>query len=207
MIKKIIIPLSLLSLLVAALSVFWQQEVKYLLPTPVPADYQPVSLQEAIQLEGTGLQINDKPALLHFFNPNCPCSRFNIDHFVSLVKEYGHQVDFKVVIQYSTDTLAVRELLDSYDVQLPIIADSEEMLASRCGVYATPQAVILNTDGSLFYRGNYNRSRYCTDKKTSYARLALEAITSGIAAAPISPMATTAYGCSLTDKTDHFYIF
>ena len=60
---------------------------------------------------------------------------------------------------------------EKYDLSIPVYFDST--IAAGCGVYSTPQAVIINTDQRLHYRGNYNKSHYCTDKKTNNARPAV----------------------------------
>ena len=76
------------------------------------------------------------------------------------------------------------------------ILDADGSLGRALGVYSTPQAVILNGDGTLFFRGNYNLSRYCADAKTEYARLALE---HALAHTPYTAPegANIAYGCEL----------
>ncbi len=111
--------------------------------------------------------------LLHFFNPGCPCSRFNLDHIRELTRTYGERVNIVAVLEEdSTDTL-----IDGFRrTGLPIqaVVDSNRTLATAVGVYSTPQAVILDTRGTLIYRGNYNSSRYCVDRRTEYARIALD---------------------------------
>jgi hypothetical protein len=71
-------------------------------------------------------------------------------------------------------------------------------LAASCGVYSTPQAVILSPGKQLFFRGNYNSSRYCTNKKSEYARQALDNLLHNL---PVvhNPSAITAYGCRLAN--------
>jgi hypothetical protein len=84
---------ALLALIFGAIScVFWQDDMVYRLPTPVPDGYQCV-------VPGTSLDVaellpiaTDKPVFVHFFNPRCPCSKFNIPHFRSLVRSYGDRI-------------------------------------------------------------------------------------------------------------------
>jgi hypothetical protein len=78
---------------------------------------------------------------------------------------------------------------------VPVLRDTT--LAARCGVYSTPQAVIIDAHENLFYRGNYNRARYCTDEKTSFAKMALEGLLHNDLAQSFSPLALKAYGCQL----------
>ena len=54
------------------------------------------------------------------------------------------------------------------------------------------------TDASLpTYRGNYNVTRYCRERETEFARLAIESVLSGRTPPPFPAAATTAYGCPL----------
>src|SRR6188474_1034038 len=92
--KKHIIIVFLALIFTAIAVLFWHQEFKYSLPTPVPENYKVVNLGNAIQIPEELRSKNNKPVFLHFFNPDCPCSKFNVPHFKSLVKQYGNQATF-----------------------------------------------------------------------------------------------------------------
>lgn len=173
---------------------FWYNQLRYSLPTPVPANYKSVRNGEKIVLRKNLQFNNDKPVFLHFFNPDCPCSRFNIDQFKSLVKSYQSQVNFAVVLM-TTKPYTAAEVQNRFGITVPIVADST--IAVSCGVYSTPQAVVLNNKKELYYRGNYNKSRYCTDKKTSYASIALTNILHKKTTLRLDQYALKAYGCTL----------
>jgi hypothetical protein len=175
--------------------VFWFQEWKYSLPTPVPTNYHAVNSGTYVSLKSIhGLEQSSKPLFLHFFNPNCPCSRFNISYFKTLVKEYGHKIDFAVVVLTSS-RYTEKDIQRKFDLALPVVFDSS--YAAACGVYSTPQAAIINTDKSLYYRGNYNKSRYCTDKKTNYAQIAIDSLLAEQKQPLLGRAATVSYGCTL----------
>lgn len=196
--KKLLIGLWLVVLVAAVSALFWYNQYKYTLPTPVPHNYKTVSSGTAIKLS-PGLQLNyGKPVLLHFFNPDCPCSRFNITHVKSLIKQYKNKAGFAVVLVTNKD-VSPQEVKQKYDLDVPVIND--RALAVACGVYSTPQAVILNGQHQLVYRGNYNSSRYCTNKKTEYARQALNDVLQDVPVVT-PPMAATAYGCSLANNAN-----
>jgi len=176
--------------------IFWYQEWRYSLPTPVPTNYHAINSGTAVSIKDIpGLEHSSKPLFLHFFNPNCPCSRFNISHFKSLVKEYGNKIDFAVVALTSNKRYTEKDIQQKFDLSLPVVFDSS--YAAACGVYSTPQAAIINTDKSLFYRGNYNKSRYCTDKETNYAQIAIDALLAEQKQPRLDPAATVSYGCTL----------
>lgn len=178
--------------------IFWEQELQYTQPTPVPQDYVPVSMEEAVKIDVPMLMENDKPKFLHFYNPECPCSRFNAPHFSSLIRKHGSVVDFYMVVSLDEHVSAVKE---TFGNGIEVIRDKEKEVAKACGVYATPQAVIIDQNKMLFYKGNFNKSRYCTDPETNFAALALEALLKQEPAPVMTPLATTAYGCALGKRS------
>ncbi len=193
MIRTGLVALWLLALVTAVGSLFWYQDWVYQRPTPVPDMYSPVQTGSVIDVPPLVAVQPDKPVFFHFFNPDCPCSRFNRPHFQALVKQFGGQVNFAVVVM-STRTYSAEQIQQKLGLAIPILTDSS--LASSCGVYATPQAVLLDARHRLYYRGNYNRSRYCTDEQTSYAKQALTGLLTR-SGRVTDERALTAYGCSL----------
>jgi hypothetical protein len=193
--KKILVALWLVLLVTAVGSLFWYNQYRYSLPTPVPANYKAISTGTFIRLPRNLYAATNKPVFLHFFNPDCPCSRFNINHVKALIKQYGSQASFAVVLVTAKHYTA-EQIQDRFGLNIPIVRDAA--LAAACGVYSTPQAVILSSDKQLFFRGNYNSSRYCTNKKSEYARQALGNLLHNL---PVvhNPSATTAYGCRLAN--------
>lgn len=174
--------------------IFWYNDYVYSLPTPIPAGYQKVANGKHIDVNPALRFANGKPVFLHFFNPDCPCSRFNITHFKTLVKEYGAQANFAVILMTDKYYTAA-QVKQKFDIDVPVIIDPA--LALACGVYSTPQAAILNNNGNLYYRGNYNSSRYCNNQKTEYARMALTALLNNAQPVKFNQLALTAYGCRL----------
>jgi hypothetical protein len=184
------------------IGLFWYQEGRYLLPTPLPKDYRVILPGEAIRYDSVLVpQRHGKPILLHFFNPDCPCSRFNIKHFYSLQRNYKDKIDFFVVVEGPEKVQAAKRLIDT---DITILVDADERLAKICGVYSTPQAALIQTDNRLYFRGNYNRSRYCTSRETNYVEMALDSIVANKQAPHFSELATLSYGCSLHEED---YIF
>lgn len=195
--SQALVILWLTALAAAIVALFWRNEFVYNLPTPVPVNYTKVDTGQQIHFAAFEIPHNSKPLFIHFFNPGCPCSRFNITHFKAIVKEYRNEVNFAMVV-LSPQQFTEAEIREKYDVDMPVYFDST--IAAACGVYATPQAVILNTEQQLVYRGDYNKSRYCTDKKTEYARLALSGLLQNKTYA-FNQFALKAYGCQLPKCT------
>ncbi|QHT68613.1 redoxin domain-containing protein [Rhodocytophaga rosea] len=202
--KRILLASSLLVIIFGSIgAIFWYQESQYLLPTPVPRNYHPVAIGQSITTEDQLLPYfqSGKPVFLHFFNPHCPCSRFNIEHFSSLVKTYGQQLTFIAVIQTEDDINASAHFEGKYDLHIPVVVDTNKQIAKAYGVYATPQAVLITKNNSIYYRGNYNKSRYCTNKNSNFAQMAIDSLLAGNHTPEFIELASKAYGCELPDST------
>ncbi|MEO6547424.1 MAG: hypothetical protein ABIN94_05470 [Ferruginibacter sp.] len=174
---------------------FWFNEWKYSLPTPVPQQYHAVKANEYVDITGKFVPTKNGPVFLHFFNPDCPCSRFNIPHFKTLALKYADKINFAIVVMTTDKSYTEESIRRKYGVTVPVLFDTS--LAGICGVYSTPQAVLLNNDHMLYYRGNYNRDRYCTDVKSNYAQIAIESLLDAHISPTFNRYALTAYGCSL----------
>jgi len=175
-------------------ALFWYHDWVYQLPTPVPRNYVPVATGTKINLDQKLSNPDGKPLLLHFYNPDCPCSRFNKSHFQSLVRAFSDDVKFMVVV-LSDKKFSVDDIQDKIGAEIPVSFD--QSLATQCGVYSTPQAALIDTDHKLYYRGNYNASRYCTDENTAYAKIALEGLLQKESLPILGRKALTSYGCTM----------
>ncbi|GAB2838326.1 thioredoxin domain-containing protein [Ferruginibacter profundus] len=197
--KKVIAITVLLTTFSCIGFLFWYSEWRYALPTPVPAAYHAVAVGEHIDISAKFAFKKNQPVFLHFFNPDCPCSRFNVPHFKELAGTYGKQISFAVVVMMKDNEYSEAAIRKKFGITVPVLFDTS--IARECGVYSTPQAVLLTADQSLYYRGNYNKSRYCADKKTNYAQSAIEALLSNRQQPVFNAYALTAYGCSLPGST------
>jgi thioredoxin-related protein len=194
--KKVLVITWVIILFGAIGVLFWYNELQYQLPTPIPVNYKAVNPGELVKFNAKLKTDTSKPLFLHFFNPVCPCSRFNIKMFKSLVAQYGQQVNFVIVV-ISDKTYTAKEICDKFDLNIPVTFD--QSLATACGVYSTPQVALIDNKGKLYYRGNYNISRYCTDEKTNYAKQAINGLLANNMKLTFSKLALTSYGCRLTN--------
>lgn len=192
--RKILVVCLLILIISGIATIFWYQAYVYSIPTDVPHDYQVVNNGTRILLEKHIDIKPGKPVFIHFFNPECPCSRFNLKEFKSIAQYKSPEATFVVVV-LGPEKYSVQEIRERFHIDYPIVFDKS--LARECGVYSTPQAVILNKDFRLHYRGNYNRNRYCSDSKTSFARIALDQLSNREQEFKFGPSALKAYGCSI----------
>lgn len=195
--RKIILAGWLLIMISTIGILFWHNEWKYNLPTPLPLNYKPVPTGTHINLSSLHQLKKGRPVFLHFFNPACPCSRFNMQHFRSLVKKYDNRISFALVLIDDENNWTEKKIKEKYGLDIPVYADRS--IAKSCGVYSTPQAAIIDTDNKLYFRGNYNRSRYCTDEKTNYAQIAIDSLLHHDLSPILNASAFKSYGCVLQD--------
>jgi len=177
-------------------SIFWYQEMKYRLPTPVPVNFKKVPILSKVTFR---TEAWEGPSFLHFYNPDCPCSRFNANHVNKLIREHGDSIEFVIVVPAFAD---LAEAKSKFGESLNFVVDSEKSIANACGVYSTPQAVILTEDNILYFRGNYNKSRYCTNQASNYAELALLSFIHHQPPPVLELSANLSYGCELPDQSN-----
>lgn len=75
----------------------------------------------------------------------------------SLIKTYVDKINFAVVA-LSNNRYSMKYIQDKFTSDIPVLFD--QSVADLCGVYSTPQAVILNTDYTPYYLDDYNKSKY-----------------------------------------------
>jgi hypothetical protein len=192
--RQVVVAIMLVVLCLCLGVVYWNYEIQYAKPTNIPVGYRAVLPGEQVSLPAA-FQKNTAH-FLHFYNPDCPCSRFNAQHIQSLIRSYGDSIRFVIVIPASEDLARAR---DEFGSDLDYVVDTDGAIAAACGVYATPQAAIIQTNGSLYYRGNYNAARYCTQRATNFAELSLLSLLNGQPAPVFGLLATQSYGCELQE--------
>jgi hypothetical protein len=199
-------PMTAISLVLTLLGfvgyTLWEQDWKWGLPTPRPLHLTQPAIGTRLDLPGTVLAHwsagSARPLFLHFFNPDCPCSRFNQDHVRDLIRAHRGQLTIVAVIEPEGATVSPRAVANAErELGVPVLLDADGSLAKRVGVYSSPQAVLVQGGGALYYRGNYNLARYCTDAQTEFARIALEHLLGGAPAYDAPVQARVAYGCPL----------
>lgn len=176
---------------------FWFQDLRYSLPTPRPVGWRAPAIGSSFtgNLDLTK-PVGSRPALFNFYNCDCPCSRFNLDHVRQLAKTFGSRVRFVAVIEGGTEA-DEKDVFKGLNLEAEPYYDANGKLARELGVYATPQAVLIDSKHRLVYRGNYNLSRFCIDTSTEFVRLALESVTSGQPLPAVVQSSVSAYGCAI----------
>ncbi len=183
---------------------FWFQDLRFSVVRPAPEGWRGPEPGAQVGLApGLAAILPEsrpaRPLLLHFYNPDCPCSRYQLPKLRDLVGSHGEHFDLVVLIESRGDH-PPRRRPSGFPASTPFLVDPQGNLAAHYGVHTTPQAVLLDADGRLVYRGNYASSRVCVDPRREYVRLALEALIEGRKPVPSPP---GAYGCPLPVLEGH----
>ena len=88
----------------------------------------------------------------------------------------------------------VKASIQKAEYAFPIVKDAAGYLAELLGATMTPQAVVIDTNGTLRYRGPIDDNRYETRVKHNYLHDALLATHAGD---PVPVQETPAFGCTI----------
>ncbi|WKK79252.1 TlpA family protein disulfide reductase [Marivirga arenosa] len=189
----------ILSILTTIGFIFWNQEWKFSKPTPKPENLIEIESGDSVSasvLKALGVQ-NEEDVFVHFYNYDCPCSRFNIKEFKDLTIQYSDKVKFIAVLEsIDKSPKEIKEFREKYDLGIRLHLDTSGEIANQLGIYSTPQAVLIKNN-VIYFSGNYNKARFCTTQNTKFASIALQAMTTGKEAPVFPELATIAYGCEL----------
>ena len=177
-----------LELVLLLLAVGWLAHIDAVNSRPLPAPDVVLPPTDA-PLDLPGVAPSGRPTLLHFVDPDCPCSRSNLDHLAALHRRFADRVRFVAVVPEGSE-------MDGLPAGMECVADVEGRLAAGCGVWASPHGAIV-ASGRLYFRGSYNRSRACTDPNNEFVRIALECLVEGRAAPTGLESDRLAWGCAL----------
>jgi hypothetical protein len=193
-VRKMLAYIWLFSLSILIGLLFWYNDLIYSLPTPLPNTYQGVPNGKKINFIQASTAKN--PIALNFYNPDCPCSCFNVAAVKRLHNKFGSKISFVIVV-LSNKKISEQEIKSRFGI--PVAVRFDNALAAECGVYSTPQLVLLSANNRLYYRGNYNQSRYCINEKTNYAKIAMQQLLKESDQLTLDKLALIAYGCQLPD--------
>jgi hypothetical protein len=150
---------------------FWWFELRW---------YQQVDFQYSDALFDSSQMLDEQIAgnsdqsaaiVVHYYDPKCPCTRFNNEHVLELITTYQAKgVHFMVKVP---DEAAKRSAQGVFgDVEVQVISASSAPSAS-------PAALVVDAQGLPVYVGPYSPGAVCTSKSGDFVGLALDDMLSG----------------------------
>ena len=139
------------------------------------------------------------PVVAVFLATRCPVAQRYAMRLKRLHTEFAgndkHRTTFVGIYANQEDTLDdVKAYIQKAEYTFPIVKDTTGYLAELLGATMTPQAMLIDTTGTLRYRGPIDDNRYETRIKHNYLRDALLATHTGNA---IPLQETPAFGCTI----------
>ena len=138
---------------------FWWFHFRYL--------YSISSIDQWVMFSVEQLEYGDAadvniPTLIHFHDPNCPCSRFVVPDVKYIIETFSTQVRVRI---YVPDPTAIARASRMFGI-------NAETAPLQTVPVASPAAWLMNADGQTAYLGPYSDSGICTSS-TSHQVTAL----------------------------------
>ncbi len=133
-----------------------------------------------------------RPVVLHFWDPDCACSRFNNRHVRELIATYEPK-GFRFMIVPRTNSAEQEQALrekakrEFGAVEVVFIQDAQLDIPS------SPAVLVLNRGLNLTYFGPYSNSAICSARTGRLVEAILDDIVQGREPAP--KVSTLAHGC------------
>ncbi len=198
MIKRILGLVSIGLMLSAVGQIFWDEEFKHYKPRN--AESSTLVPGEFITLAPEFIKLKDKPAFIHFYDNDCLFAKTNIDHLGLFTEDRGGDVDYYLILVGASE--GIDQLQKKFNVpdHFKVVSDPDLKISTALGVNTTPQAVILDPDSRLYFKGNYtNQTGLCGPLNigNSAPALALDAREKNLPAPLFPDYQTQEWGCDL----------
>lgn len=163
--------------LVRDLRPFYQQpqEQYALFESAEMASHLSSFLQQEGDLERSGGQV----VVVHFWDPDCLCSRFNNSHVRSLIDDFGNRgVKFLIVLS-STSEQRERVWQKGRELFPSATLISSRTLALTTSIPASPSTAIIDSQGRLAYFGPYSLGGLCLSSDDGFVETILSTLLAG----------------------------
>ena len=115
-------------------------------------------------------------SVVHFWNPDCSCNRFNENHVKKIIAEYAAKnVQFTIVVSgRDNDERKKRSVLAKQVFNHAAVFDIRSDWPPDKGPASSPAAGILNQKGELVYFGPYSLGARCAPDKGKFVEAVLD---------------------------------
>ncbi len=139
--------------------------------------YQPLesltgdALFNAEQLDISRHEPDTPIEVIHFFDSNCPCTRFNTPHVQDLIEQYQKQsIRFRILVPDASQLTEARQLFPQ--VRIDVAARQDRPPAS-------PAALVLSSQHGAEYMGPWSPGAVCNSRSGDYVAQVLDQLVEG----------------------------
>jgi hypothetical protein len=133
-----------------------------------------------------------KNKVLVFLNRTCPCTQQNIPYINKLVTEFPEIEFIGVHSKKGSTTQEIKEIIETYKPQFPVIDDNQLEIANILKANRTPQVIILDKDNAVIYNGGVTDRTHPDKASRPYLKNALTELAANKA---ITEKETRSLGC------------
>ncbi|MBD3609623.1 MAG: hypothetical protein HUJ30_03650 [Gammaproteobacteria bacterium] len=170
---------------------FWWFEFKDLRPFDTTSNGQIVQ-PELISLSASLQQVTSvrRTSVVHFWNPDCYCNRFNNAHLQQIRERYAKDgVDFYLAVAGKLSANHKQSIQDTFGAIKLIEVNNPQLLKN---IPSTPSAAVISPEYGVAYYGPYSEGATCSAQNGSFVESALNTINSGQQTKSLN---TLAFGC------------
>ena len=144
---------------------------------------------------------NDKPTLLMFAHPKCPCTRASINELARIIAECRDRVEAHVLFDLPAGATSDWELTDLYSLaqSIPgvhVQTDHDQAEGKQFAAKTSGIVLLYGTDGRLLFQGGITSSRGHSGDNLGRTAI-LELVNNGSA----STTRTSVFGCLLCEHS------
>lgn len=136
-------------------------------------------------------------SVVHFWNPECSCNRFNEVHVKKIISDYANKnVEFTVVVSGSNEKernqrKALAQKIFKHAAVKEIFSD----WPMHKGPPSSPAVGVINQQGELVYFGPYSLGARCAPDKGKFVETVLDGLYASKESADKKQLNTLAVGC------------
>lgn len=156
-------------------------------------------------LDGNSVEVlataGKKAVVLFFVSPYCPTSNNFGPEMKAIEGDFADEFAFRYL--HSDSSVKAADILQHASMmgfESPVLDDTAQVVAKKLGAKITPEVIVLDTAGTVLYKGRINDlylgpTKRQREVKTNDLRDALAAIKAGT---PVATPRTEAVGCKIT---------
>jgi hypothetical protein len=119
---------------------------------------------------GASIKPDAVAKVIHYFDPECPCTRFNTEHVLELMERYqASGVKFEVRVP---NTAGLEKALKIFSAPVQIVEYAAAPVAS-------PAALVLDSAGLVHYIGPYSPGAVCSTRSGDFVSIVLDDLLEG----------------------------
>lgn len=191
---------------ICSLLLFFVSGVLQAQPTDTAVNFSAVSsykLLDARQQKTVALSLDKRPlSLFVFISPECPLCQGYTRSINALREKYKAQINVYGIVPGNAYTVKeVNDFEQTYNINFPLLIDTQQSLTRYLGATVTPQAIVLRNNGNLVYTGAIDDWVVSLGKKRLRVSefYVQQAVEQSLSAGNVTIKKTNAIGCRIND--------